>query len=317
MTPPTSTCGSDNAAEATTAAQNVRLEKSPIERAIERVGSRANAATLSVTPQHAACEPPTELRNLKGWLVWRLEQKKGEPKPRKVPYYVSGRRRSGTQGSPEDRAKLTTFAAAQAAASRSGMDGVGLAMMPDWSFAVLDFDNCVDPSGELLPEVVDIASRTYSEYSPSGKGIHTFVRGNYGDRKSPSRGNEFGFETFSNHGFLTFTGNILPQVKLSGNQDTISSLNGPVSALCAKRFSPSAGAARRCAKPLSASTAPAVLEGDFMVGREPPLGLPPERMNELIKGLDPNMGRGDWIRVGMALHHETQGDETGLDLWDV
>jgi hypothetical protein len=39
-------------------------------------------------------------------------------------------------------------------------------------------------------------------------------------------------------------------------------------------------------------------------------------MAQLVNALDPDMGRDDWIRVGMALHHETEGDDTGFDLWD-
>jgi hypothetical protein len=65
------------------------------------------------------------------WLVWKFEQKEGDKKPRKVPYYATGRRRVGEQGTPEDRAKLCVldeawwglFAPAQETAH--GMSGVG------------------------------------------------------------------------------------------------------------------------------------------------------------------------------------------------
>jgi primase-polymerase (primpol)-like protein len=233
--------------------------------------------------------------------MYRLELPDGADKPLKVPYYTDGKRRRGLQGSPEDRAKLTTFAEAVAAAGRQGAAGVGLAMLPEWDFCVLDFDNCVSPDGRLPDEVAAIAHYTYSEYSPSGKGIHAFVRGDYGDHKSPSKGNDFGFETFSNTGFLTFTGDVLFEVDVTGMHDTISDLDAKVAPLCAKRFT---------------SRAPAALADDFMAGREPLLGLTPERMVELVNALDPDMGRDEWIRVGMALHHETDGDDTGLDLWD-
>lgn len=255
----------------------------------------------AIAPHHAAIEAPSELRRLQGWLLWRLESFEGEDKPRKVPYYAEGGRRVGKQGSPEDRAKLTGFAAAKAAAARRGMDGVGLALLPEFDFAVLDFDNCIGPNGEMPSEVADIVSRTYSEYSPSGNGIHSFVRGKYGDRKSPTAGNAYGFETFSNSGFLTFTGNILPVVNMLGYHDTIANLDAQVSALCSKRFT---------------SSAPAVMSDDFTLGFKPRLGLSIERMEELLSALDPSMGREDWIRVGMALHHECEGDDTGFYLWD-
>jgi hypothetical protein len=51
-----------------------------------------------------------------------------------------------------------------------------------------------------------------------------------------------------------------------------------------------------------------------MVGHEPTLGLSEDEIKALLADLDASMGRDDWIRVGMALHHETEGD--GFDLWD-
>jgi hypothetical protein len=35
-----------------------------------------------------------------------------------------------------------------------------------------------------------------------------------------------------------------------------------------------------------------------------------------LSGLDPDITYNDWVRVGMALHHESAGDTWGLDLWD-
>jgi primase-polymerase (primpol)-like protein len=49
--------------------------------------------------------------------------------------------------------------------------------MPEFGITALDFDNCVDAQGKLPPEIEQIASQTYAEYSPSGKGIRAFVRG--------------------------------------------------------------------------------------------------------------------------------------------
>ena len=64
---------------------------------------------MSATIQDAerireAC--PVELRERPIWLCFRLEPKEDKPgKFDKVPYYAkTGRKRSGTQGSPSDRA---------------------------------------------------------------------------------------------------------------------------------------------------------------------------------------------------------------------
>lgn len=55
---------------------------------------------------------------------------------------------------------------------------------------------------------------------------------------------------------------------------------------------------------------------DFTAGFEPKLDLSVDKMKELLSLLDPDCSREEWLRVGLALHHETSGDDTGLSLWD-
>ena len=50
---------------------------------------------------------------------------------------------------------------------------------------------------------------------------------------------------------------------------------------------------------------------------QPRLNLTAEQMQQILDQLDPDMGRADWIKIGMGLHHETQGDDTGFELWRV
>lgn len=257
-----------------------------------------------ITPHNASVLAPAELRELQGWLIWRFEPDASNPngKPLKVPYYADGGKRHGKQGGIDDRGRMTTFAAARDAAARRGFTGVGLALMPEFGITALDFDNCVDAQGKLPPEIERIASSTYAEYSPSGKGIRAFVRGSYGNRKSPTEGNDYGFETFTSSGFVTFTGNAMPYTDLLGLEDTVADLDTLVAPLCAARFRP---------------TTPHVPDpDDFMIGREPKIGLTISQMEELLSVLDPDMPREDWIKPGMALHHECDGDDTGFYIWD-
>ena len=258
----------------------------------------------SNAPNDPPMPPPAELREQRVWLIWRKEQDPDNPngKPLKVPYYADGGKRHGRQGGIDDRGRMTTFAEARDAAARRGFTGVGLALMPELGITALDFDNCIDADGQLPPEIERIASQTYAEYSPSGKGIRAFVRGSYGNRKSPTEGNPYGFEVFSTNGFVTVTGNTMQYTDILGLEDTIADLDTLVAPLCAARFP---ARQQREADP-----------DDFMAGHEPILNLTVERMQELLAALDPNMGREQWIRVGMALHHECDGDDTGFELWD-
>jgi hypothetical protein len=247
---------------------------------------------------------PAELRELQGWLMWRFEQDPNDTtgKPLKVPYYADGGKRHGRQGGIDDRGRMTTFAAARDAAAKRGFTGVGLALMPEFGITALDFDNCVDAQGAVPADIEEITSQTYAEYSPSGKGIRAFVRGSYGNRKSPTAGNDYGFETFTSTGFVTFTGNAMPYTDIFGLEDTIANLDALVAPLCAARFG---AAQQREADP-----------DDFMIGHEPKIGLSVTQMEELLSVLDADMQREDWVRVGMALHHETEGDDSGFYLWD-
>ena len=255
----------------------------------------------AIAPALHAVRVPEPLRALPAWLCWRYEHFAGEAKPRKIPYWADGTRRHGQQGGPQDRDRLATFVAARDAAIRAGFDGVGFAPLADFGYTFLDFDACVDVHGNTPKEIEQIVNRTYAEYSPSGKGIRAVLKGNLGNHKSHATPDQYGFETFSTSGFVTFTGNILPGCELLGYEDHIAPVDENTKALCERRF----GASK-----------PAFDSEDFMAGREPKLGLDVRQMEELLSYLDPSMGREPWLRVGMALHHECDGDDTGFELWD-
>jgi len=261
-----------------------------------------SAQVSTITPHVRRVEAPSELRELAGWLCWRNEHHQGEAKPRKVPYYATGQRRFGKQGAPEDRAKMVTFAAARDAAARLGYDGVGLALLPEFGVTALDFDHCVAPDGSLPREVEDIVSRTYAEYSPSGKGVRAFVRGVLGNYKSHlDATNGYGFEVFSSSGFVTFTGNTLPFTEALGLDDTVAHADESVLSLAKARFG-------------SVGPRETTTSRDPFETFEPILGLKPDEARAYLSDLDPGMGREPWLYVGLALHHEF-GDE-GFELWN-
>ena len=258
-----------------------------------------------ITPEVRDIHVPAPLRDLPIFLCWRLEpQYEGDPKPLKTPYYPNGGKRYGTQGSPEDRSKLTTYALAKAQAAKRGMTGVGIALLEGYDIVAVDVDNCVH-DGKVPTEILDAVGMTYAEYSPSGRGVRALLRGNIGNNKAPTTATDYGFEVFSTTGYVTLTGNMLDHVDLVGVEDTLARVSPKLVELCERRFG---------VRKAEGGSQDAVL--DFFGGTLPPLGLTVDRMEELLGKLDPDMGREEWIRVGMALHHETQGDDTGFELWD-
>lgn len=244
---------------------------------------------------------PAPLRDLPFWLCWKLEQFNGEAKARKVPYYPSGERRHGRQGAPQDMAKLTTFVAARDAAMKRGMEGVGFAHTTGAGVVTLDFDNCVT-DGKVRQDVFELVNMTYAEFSPSGNGIHAIFFGDpeiLENRKAGNQGPEFAVEAFSSAGFTTFTGRILEHVV--GYEDRVAPLPQAVVEACQRRF----GASRT-----------SVDSDDFMLGRERPLGFSIEKMEDILRYISPDCSRDQWIKIGTAIHHETEGDDTGLSIWD-
>lgn len=255
----------------------------------------ANVSPINPSLQSLKC--PAPLRALPAWLVWRYEENDGGGKPRKVPYYAGGGRRTGIQGRPEDRNQLVTFDAARAAAARRGMSGVGFCPLPEFGITALDFDGCVVDGG-LDPFVERLVQDTYAEFSPSGNGVRAFVRGNLGNSKSHE--GEFGFELFASKGFVTFTGNLLPLTELFDQDNTIAEPGAELLEYCKFRFG---------RKPVADLREP-------KAALLPPLGLTDEQLHECLDVLPLELDYDTWFKVGGALHHERQGSDEAFDWWD-
>lgn len=235
-----------------------------------------------------------------------MEKHPNEDRQEKIPHWADGTQRFGTQGGPEDRARLVTFEVAREAAIRMGFDGVGFAHTEGCGIVTLDFDKCVGPDGKVRQDVLDLVTMTYAEYSPSGKGIHAIFIGDadiLGNQKANvDEGADFSVEAFSSKFFTTFTGNTLDYVDVLYGADYLAPLPDITIAACQKRF--------------SSSQTRQVDPDDFMIGHEPKTGLSVSQMEEMLAVLDPDMSREDWIKPAMGLHHETDGNDTGFEIWN-
>jgi putative DNA primase/helicase len=148
---------------------------------------------------------PAELRARRQWVLWRVERRDG--KPTKVPY---------RPGSPHRRASATdseswgTLAEAVAAQQASGAAGVGFVFSAADPYVGLDFDACIDASGEIHPEAAAIVKRlgSYVERSPSGRGLHQIVRGELPGVRHRTNKTPWGgiFEVYDQARFFTMTG---------------------------------------------------------------------------------------------------------------
>lgn len=233
---------------------------------------------------------PVELARRRQWLVWRAETRPGDKKPRKVPYYVGDKRRTGEQGSDADRAELVDLATAREAMVKGRYSGVGMALLPGDGLIGIDLDNMIDAeTGEIAKRCGDIiaACNSYTEYSPSGRGVHIICSGTTDTFKS----NEIGVEVFSGRQFFTFTGR-----RYAGTPATINPIDDKV----LRRLQATVDSAKRRNDGTPAAALPA---GDLRAKVESALAF-----------VSADVGYADWIKIGMAIHAEL-GD-AGLEVWD-
>ena len=130
------------------------------------------------------------------WVAWRREKRNG--KGTKVPYQaVNGRRASST-----DPKTWASFDAAKAACEKGGYDGIGYVLAESDPYVGVDLDDCLHdgrPDDRAIEIVKSLGS--YTEISPSGRGLRIFVRGTI-----PKSFNRNGVEAYSQERFLTTTG---------------------------------------------------------------------------------------------------------------
>lgn len=128
-----------------------------------------------------------ELGPLPQWLCWQMEPPRGDsPKPVKMPYSpISGRHASTTASA--DWVDLN--AALDARDEHPEWSGVGFVFTERDPYVGVDLDGCRDAeSGALATWAHEIVTAldSYTEISPSGTGLHIFIRGKlpiFGRRK--------------------------------------------------------------------------------------------------------------------------------------
>lgn len=145
-----------------------------------------------------------ELKKQHRWVVWRLETRDG--KPTKVPYQVNG-----SKGASDNPATWSTYAECAAVAHQFSGVGLMLGEVAGVHISGVDIDGCCDAATKQFTpdsrEVV-ISLDSYSEFSPSGTGVHVLVAGNLRGRdglKLPFDGCK-AIEVYDSGRYFTFTG---------------------------------------------------------------------------------------------------------------
>ncbi|HDR8114723.1 TPA: DNA primase [Bacillus cereus] len=148
-------------------------------------------------------EIPTELKNLPQWVLWRKEERNG--KPTKIPYQANGE-----MAQANNRRTWSTFATAVKFYLEGDYDGIGFVFSRQDNYIGIDIDKCVvaGKTNTFATEIIDTLD-SYTEFSPSGKGIHIIIKGNLPQSVlgTGRKNTKHGLEIYSYGRFFTFTGN--------------------------------------------------------------------------------------------------------------
>lgn len=144
---------------------------------------------------------PPELTMDERWVVWQYVERNG--KSTKVPINPVSRQYAKST----DPSTWASFQTARAALA--GHDGIGLMLRPDETHQLvgIDLDHCIEDDGTIAPWALSIVKDldSYTEITPSGRGLRIFVNG-----ELPPGGRKRGHvEVYDRDRFLTVTGHHL------------------------------------------------------------------------------------------------------------
>jgi hypothetical protein len=176
---------------------------------------------------------PEELRVLRQWVVWRYERPDASGKPTKPPYDP----RTNKHASSTDARTWGTYDECVAAYRDSltkpegqRWNGLGFVFSEHDPYAGIDFDAAEDEHGQPLPNAAQIIAfqaywqqrlNSYSELSPSGKGLHVIVKGGVPQGRNFR---EHKIEIYSSGRFFTMTGDVHNDAWIADCHDELNTL---------------------------------------------------------------------------------------------
>lgn len=151
---------------------------------------------------------PEILKSYNQWIVWQTDYDNDAQKWTKIPRQAKYPYRNASKNDPRQFSDFNT--AYNAYLNHSFLGGVGFIVTENDPFVFFDLDKCVKPDGIANDEVVSIIDSVYSytEYSPSNKGIRIIALGKLPGKQINNR--SLGFELYDGqkNSFLTVTGQV-------------------------------------------------------------------------------------------------------------
>lgn len=155
---------------------------------------------------------PAELRALRQWCVWRYEDI-GAAKPTKVPYQINGK-----MANVNEAEMWATFD--EVCRVVRNYSGIGFVFTDTDGYSFIDLDDTLGDIAAYDRQIKIFREfDSYSEVSPSGKGLHIIVKGFV-----PSGRRRNFIEVYSSQRYATFTGNVYNDKPIKDCQDKLTQL---------------------------------------------------------------------------------------------
>lgn len=143
---------------------------------------------------------PSELRAYHQWVVWKYDLRDGG-NTSKVLYGVESNRKA----SVADPSSWATYDSAVACARAGvGYDGIGFVFTENDPFCGVDLDVKEGSAPSDLQQFTFTKLSSYTEFSPSGRGVHVIVKGNVPHGRNDRK---LGIEVYDKGRYFTMTGN--------------------------------------------------------------------------------------------------------------
>lgn len=236
---------------------------------------------------------PESLKSKNRWVLWRYNRAKGSSssvKWKKLPFSFNGELASAT-----NPATWTSFERACQAYKTGNFSGIGFVLGE--GVHGIDLDDCIDPAtgnfNENAKKALELV-QGYAEISPSGTGVKIYALTNL-SRSQTQIAN--GWEMYKDKRYFCVTGHLIP------SHTNISEDIQDVSELLSYLGKTNAGFEH-------------ISHDPFASLKSPHLRLSLEHIEKEILPYFNGDHYDDWIRMGMAIHDETDGSPEGKEAWD-
>ena len=147
---------------------------------------------------------PQEFLTSSNIVVYRIEPDKRSGRDCKVPYSPNN---PNKRASSTDSATWSNIDKALNCVNQYQFRGIGYMFTLESGIVGIDIDNCINEQGNINAVAADIIARvpqTYIEVSPSGRGLHIFLKGTL--PPNGNRNSKTGVEMYSHSRYFTITG---------------------------------------------------------------------------------------------------------------